>query len=200
MHHQSCDVDLLDIPPLPLQPPSLRVLVMPSLRLTRSDSRTPSHQRRSRIVRLSISVIPLAAHPVICGEDERRLVVPEELAERVDGLLDDVIDDADVAVILWSMRSIRMTSRVAAEEVQEEDCSRRAKSRIEGRGVRCVGEEDLELVQDPEVEVDSVGGEVLGLGCIAPRLDRRKIRRSLLEHAQNVGRSERVDVRRLVEN
>lgn len=143
----------------------------------------PGNKRSPGVVGMAIAVIPEGAHSVVCRKDKGRLaVIIVKLVQQLDGLLDDIIDDADVAVILWAVWTVRVPCRVEAEEVLKEDDSGLVKFGVKD-GVRTgIAEELPELVEYPEIEMDGVRRKVFRLFVVAECLYAIRVARTQLEH------------------
>lgn len=202
--HQDSHVSLVNVPPHSSQVPACRVVVMQSglLPVARSpDSFAPSDQGCARVVGVTIAVISNAAHAVIGREDKGRLaIVAVEVAEEFDRPPHDVIDDADVAVILGSVRAVGVPRCVEAEQVLEEDDPWLAELGVEKRIPTRILQQLFELVEDPEIEVHCVRRKVLGFFVVAQGENAIRITSAELEHGQNVGRAKGERVGRLVED
>src|SRR5437763_13592469 len=75
-------------------------------------ARSPYNQRSSGIVRMAVSMTSPITHPVVGGEDERRLAVVVEIFHQSRDLLHTLINDFDVVKILLRVRSVRVARSV----------------------------------------------------------------------------------------
>lgn len=103
-HHENRNVGLFDISPDSSETPVVRVFVMQRGFLPvalPTHPFAPSNKRSPRIVGMTVAVIPDGAHSVVGRQDKGRLaVIVVKFVQQFDGLLNDVVDHANVAVIL----------------------------------------------------------------------------------------------------
>lgn len=185
-HHENRNVGLVDISPDSSETPALRVFVMQRGFFPVASPAhpfAPGNKRSPRVVGMTVAVIPDGAHSVVCRKDKGRVaVVIVKVVQQLDGLLDDVIDDADVAVILWAVGTVRVPCRVEAEEVLKEDDSGLVKFGVKDRVRTGIAEKLPEVVEYPEIKMDGVRRKVFRLFIVAECLHAVRVARTQLEH------------------
>jgi hypothetical protein len=115
---------------------------------------------------MAITVATPVTHAMIRGEDECGSVVCVEFLDEVCHLLDTFINDLDIVQIFFGERSETMASCIQTEQVKEEDNLVVPKGSVKGLVGRSLGEQILDMIKNPNVEMCGVLGEIFKIGGV----------------------------------
>lgn len=139
------------------------------------------------------------AHTMISSKDKSSTVIGVEIFDELSDLLDTLIDDLDVVQILLRVWSVRMASGIDTEQMKEKDDLVLAKGIVEGLVRSSLGEEVLDMVENPVIEIGGILREVLEFMPIRKGID-PSWNSAMLEHGQNVRTAPTPGVSAAVEN